>query len=480
MQRDKALMEKYENVVNSKKAKPIAEKDKALFEKLVDNQTKYLQEATFSGDMAKIGQILVPVYRRAFPQLIGKELVGVQPMNGPTGYMFALRYAYQGNSKAAGGTGQVTPLGGKSGVSSLDFQRSLANSAIFQFSSEAEALSNISGGAHIGPNAAAYGDAAGELASYDASAKVVYSEDNKLLVKFSSSTLATNKTDFVNQTGSNVTDHWDNEAGYKFILKGYSGPKTTADGELLGNDIEEVGLTIEKKSVEAETRKLKARYTIEAAQDLKAVHGKDMASELIDILTYELTQAIDRQIIDAIHDSVTADHTSDYKVSGSGKSGNGRWELEDFRNAYIEIVRKSNEIAKTTYRGPGNFVVAHPDVITMIENMPGYAVAPMQGDVDSSGPVNQTGNALVGTIGGRFSVYRDIFASGTNAVIGYKGASSYDTGVVYCPYVPISMKQTVDQESANPNIIFMERSAIDSSPFEPDRYYRKINFQQLF
>ncbi len=440
--------------------------------------------------MAKIGQILVPVYRRAFPQLIGKELVGVQPMNGLTGYMFALRYAYQGNSAvalAASGTttGQQTPIGGNSAsTASLDFQKDPSNSAIYQFSTEAEALSNIdNSGEHVGPNASAYASPLGELLAYDSGALVVYSEDSKVLVKHSTAALATNKLNFVNATGANITDYWDNEAGYKFILKGYAGAPeglATADGELLGNDIEELGLTIEKKSIEARTRKLKARYTIEAAQDLKAVHGKDMASELIDILTYELTQAIDRQIIDAIDSSVTSAYSTTYAVSGSGKTGNGRWELEDFRNAYIEIVRKSNDIAKTTFRGPGNFILAHPDVVTMIENMPGYAVAPMAGDADTSGPVNQTGNSLVGTVGGRFSVYRDIFASTVNAIVGYKGASSYDTGVVYCPYIPISMKQTVDQESANPNIIFMERSAIDTSPFEPDRYYRKLTFTQLF
>ena len=113
--------------------------------------------------------------------------------------------------------------------------------------------------------------------------------------------------------------------------------------------------------------------------------------------------------------------------------------------------------------------------------MPGFTgIAPVVGTVDTNAPVNQTGTALVGSLGGRFNVYRDIFSTTTSATIGYKGPSSYDTGVIWSPYIPISMKQTVDQESANPNIIFMERSAITNNIYASDNYYRQITFSGIF
>ena len=492
MERNKELAEKYSKIVESKAAKPIPENQKALFEKLIDNEMQYLSEATFSGDMARLGQILVPVYRRAFPMIIGKDIVGVQPMNQPTGYAFALRYAFQGNSTQAattGATNQITALGGKTDghVTSsannfvpADTTRSIPNSVLVIYDDTATRTTDAS---TVAANAATYGalPSGSEIASADATAVVVYTEDNKALIKATNAAGVTAIKALAATSGNGISEVVDNEAAYIYLLNDYSGPTSTAAGEQLGMDISELGLTIEKIAIEARTRKLKARYTIESAQDLKAAHGKDMASELIDILTYEISQAIDRQIIDTINGAATTSTFDLGTVGTADGDADGRWQLEKFRTAYTEVIRKSNDIAKSTLRGPGNFIIANTDVATMLEQMPSFTgIAPVPGTVSTNTMVNQTGNSLIGTLSGRFNVYLDIFQSAKTATIGYKGASAYDSGVIWSPYIPVSMKQTTDQESANPNIIFMERSAITENIFSSDLYYRQITFSNLF
>jgi hypothetical protein len=489
MDRDLALMEKYKAVTESKTGRAIAESQKGIFERLVDNEMNYLSESTFSGDMARLGQILVPVFRRAFPLLVAKDIVGVQPLSQPTGYAFALRYHFSGNSaqrkSGDGFSGNTTTaagvIGGKSGYTtsnSADNQRTLANSLLLIYDTEANRIADVG---TVAANATTYGTLnAGDVYTVDNTAVVVYTEGNKALIKCDSAKITALKA-LPTGTNNDLVEVVDNQAAYLYLLKNYPGPMTTNAGELLGHDMEELGLTIDKIPVEAQTRKLKARYTIEAAQDLKAAHGKDMASELIDILTYEISQSIDRKIIDTINSQAIGSSFDLGTVGSVNGDADGRWQLEKFRTAYTEIIRKSNDIARTTLRGPGNFIIAHPDVITMLEQMPGFTgIAPVPGTIDTNQPVNQSVSALRGTLAGRFNVYIDIFAEDKYATIGYKGASSYDTGVIWSPYVPISMKQTTDQESANPNIIFMERSAVTANIFNSDLFYRKILFSNLF
>jgi len=474
MERKKELMEKYQKITDVETALPIRVREKALFERLVDNQFKYLAEAggTFSGDMAALGQILVPVFRRAFPMMIGKDIVGVQPMSQPTGYAFALRYHYVGNTTGNGanrviGGASDHPLNTAYNWNPSDKQRNTANSLLLIYASTVARQVDCPDVNYGGTPAAATGDLAGKVT-------VIYSEENKAVVRVvSPETVATIKA-LVGTTGITIVEAVDNEAGYLYILKNYNGPLATLTGEQLGNDMDELAMTIDKIAIEAQTRKLKARYTLEAAQDLKAIHGKDMTTELIDILTYEIAQGIDRNIIDIINSQATA---STFNMM----TADGRWQMEKFRVVYTELLRKSNDIARSTLRGPGNFVISAPDVVTMVEQIPTFTgIAPIPGTIDSALPVNQLGQAMVGTIGGRFTVYRDIFATTNYATVGFKGVSAYDAGVIWSPYVPVQMKETIDPESGNPNIIFMERSAISANIFAADRFYRQITFSNLF
>jgi hypothetical protein len=490
MERIKVLQEKYREIVESKKAASIPEHQKAIFERVLDTWNNvYLKETTFSGDLARLGQILIPVYRRAFAALVGKDIVGTQPLSQPNGYIFGMRYFYAGNKDKTNSDGIVL-VGGRtdSPLPPYDNQNYQPNTMILVFSSTANRVTHAG---TVGANDSAYGSLPGgsEIAAVlptGTVAKVVYTEDNKALIRVSSAdpTDPNNRTairaaitaiqNWAGSTGATLIETYNNEAGYLNILKRYSGQLDTLVGEQLQTNIPELALSIDKVSVEAKTRRLRTSYTLEVAQDLKSIHGKDMATELIDIMQYEVAQSIDRLIIDTINGAAVA---STYNVKDSSI---GRWQAEHFRNAYTEIVRKSNDIARTTLRGPGNFVIGHTDVVTMLEQLPGFVLAPVKGDVDSSTIMNSTGSAFVGTMGGRFNVYRDIFAANKTATIGFKGKSNYETGVVWSPYVPLEIKNTVDPNNANPAIVMLERSAVTPVPFSSDRYYRQINFLSLF
>ena len=489
MKRDKEWQKLYENITESKAGATIIESDKPLFERLVHNEMKYLKEETFSGDIARVGEILVPVFRRAFPQLIAKELVGVQPLSQPSGHVFALRYHYKGNygvgvaghsanSYVVGGGQNGGPVGPTGQGQSM----TATTSVVVVYADAAAKIADIdfaTGVTDVGAGEAHSNTSTAIGAVGTSSGTVIYSESNRALIEITAADLSSALA--VVSAGGSACVVVYNDAGYDFIFSAYSGPWFTDIGEAKGDDIEELGLTIEKILVEAKTRKLRASYTIEAAQDMKAIHGKDLAAELIDILTYEITQSIDRDLISAIRSAATTVAAYDVLGTGSGAGdADGRWSVEKYRNAYTELIRLSNDIAKTTLRGPGNFIIASPDVATMLETIPAYTTWPVPGAIDTSAPVNSMGHALVGTIGGRFRVYRDIFAANDATIVGYKGPSQYDTGVIWSPYVPLTMTKVVQQESGQPRIIFSERSAISQTPFSSDQYYRSITFNNIF
>jgi len=454
MERNKELKKLYEKITEVKTAAPIrTNREKAIFERMVHNQVKWLNEETLAGDLDFLGQILVPVLRRAFPQMIGKDIVGVQPMNQPVGYAFALRHHYANDEAAGNIVGGLESKDSKQG--SLRTRPTPNSLVIF--------LSGSDHGFSIG-DSTSKGD------------EIVFIEDNKLLIKLTAS--GSEKADYVvgdaeGDTPNTIINVFDNEAGFQFIFSNYSGPFSTAVAEQKDKDIKELGISIDRLAIEAVERTLRATYTLESAQDLKNIHGRDMATELIDILTYEITQAIDRNIIDKINE-VAVKSSFDLKVAADG-----RWQAEKFRTAYIQLVRVSNTIAKRTLRGPGNFIVAAPDVVTMVEQLPQFQGAPIFGDVDSSEPVSNLGQSFVGNVGGRFKVYRDNFAVTDFGTVGFKGTSSYDAGVIWSPYTPIQMIKTT-KDNGNPIIIFKERSAISESIWGASNYYQQILFNNIF
>jgi hypothetical protein len=268
------------------------------------------------------------------------------------------------------------------------------------------------------------------------------------------------------------------EIGHNTIDSAYTGSHVTSTGEALGSNvtgdvglgigagtaIKEVSMTLEKAQVEAKTRKLRSRWSLEVAQDVENMHGLNLEDEMMDVLSYEITAEIDREIIASMRSVATS----------SGKSYDtdfdGRWESEKYRNLYNVVVREANQIAINTRRGPGNFVVANPTVCAALESLASFAIHPVNTDTNTA----LMGVSRVGSLDGRMSLYRDTFQSADKFLVGYKGPSEYDTGVVYMPYVQLMVSRTVDYGSFNPAIGLLSRYGLHNAIFGAGNYYRQV------
>jgi hypothetical protein len=250
----------------------------------------------------------------------------------------------------------------------------------------------------------------------------------------------------------------------------YAGGMSTAQAEALGTTsntaFPQMGFTIEKVTVTAQSRALKAEYTMELAQDLKAIHGLDAETELSNILTGEILAEINREVVRTI--AVSAKQGCDTGTTTAGifdldVDANGRWSVEKFKGLMFQIEREANQIAKDTRRGKGNIIICSSDVASALQ---------MAGVLDYTPALNSnnlqvddTGNTFAGVLNGRMKVYIDPYATGNYMVIGYKGSSAFDAGLFYCPYVPLQMVRAVDQDSFAPKIGFKTRYGMVANPF---------------
>lgn len=240
-----------------------------------------------------------------------------------------------------------------------------------------------------------------------------------------------------------------------------------------GTGIRELSMTLEKAQVEAGTRKLKSRWSLEVAQDLRAMHGLNLEEEMMDVLSYEITAEIDRELISKIKTvantnaaSQTIDYTTDL---------DGRWEAEKYRNIYNVLIRKANQIAIDTRRGAGNFVIASPTMCAALEATSAFTIWPTEGTVNTNG----MGVAKVGAMDNRMMVYRDTFATEDDVVVGYKGASSYDTGIIYLPYIQLMVSKATYEDSFQPSVGLMSRYAIHEHMFGAKNYYIRVLFNNM-
>jgi len=367
--------------------------------------------------------IMISLVRRAMPNLMAYDIAGVQPMNGPTGLIFAMKTKY--------------------GANDFGSRPNNASEALFK-----EANTGFSGNGSTG---AGPSSAAGDMGDLF--------EDDK------------GSTDGRFEAGRGMS---------------------TSIGEKLGSSnsyvFNEMSFTIEKTAVTAKTRALKAEYTTELAQDLKAVHGLDAETELANILSTEIMFEINRELVRQIYDvaklgAQQADLNG--KASGKGLNANGgggvynlevdsdgRWSAEKFRGLTFQIERECNVIGAETRRGKGNFVIVSPDVAAALS---------MSGLLDFSpafsGALNTdvNGNTFAGTLhGGRVKVYIDPYSMPTHTetfspinfvCVGYKGTSPYDAGIFYCPYVPLQMVRAVDTGTFQPKIGFKTRYGMVSNPY---------------
>jgi len=267
------------------------------------------------------------------------------------------------------------------------------------------------------------------------------------------------------QSGNNVgTVPAATNAAYNFAAG-----MSTAQAEMLGTtsnaEFAQMAFSIDKVTVTAKSRALKAEYSIELAQDLKAIHGLDAETELSSILSAEILAEINREVVRTIGLTASSGAT-DTTSAGTfdlDVDSNGRWSVEKFKGLMFQIERESNAIAKATRRGKGNIIICSSDVASALQ---------MAGVLDYTPALNSnnlqvddTGNTFAGVLNGRTRVYIDPYAGGNYVVCGYKGSSAFDAGVFYCPYVPLQMVRAVGQDSFQPKIGFKTRYGMVANPF---------------
>jgi len=244
----------------------------------------------------------------------------------------------------------------------------------------------------------------------------------------------------------------------------------TADAEALGDgagaEFAQMSFSIEKVSVTAKSRALKAEYTTELAQDLKAIHGLDAETELANMLSAELLAEINREVIRTVYSNAVAGSQGGVASNGTFNldvDANGRWSVEKFKGLMFQIEKEANQIAKDTRRGKGNIIVCSSDVASALQ---------MAGVLDYAPALNSnnlnpddTGNTFAGVLNGRFRVYIDPYAGANYMVVGYKGSSAFDAGIFYCPYVPLQMVRAVGENSFQSKLGFKTRYGMVSNPF---------------
>ena len=244
----------------------------------------------------------------------------------------------------------------------------------------------------------------------------------------------------------------------------------TADAEALGDgtaaEFAQMSFAIEKVSVTAKSRALKAEYTTELAQDLKAIHGLDAETELANMLSAELLAEINREVIRTVY--VTAKAGSQGGVATNGTfnldvDANGRWSVEKFKGLMFQIEKEANQIAKDTRRGKGNLIVCSSDVASALQMAGVLDYAPALNSNNLS--PDDTGNTFAGVLNGRFKVYIDPYAGANYMVVGYKGSSTFDAGLFYCPYVPLQMVRAVGENSFQSKLGFKTRYGMVANPF---------------
>jgi hypothetical protein len=308
-----------------------------------------------------------------------------------------------------------------------------------------------------------------------------------------------NKTG-VAQAGTNPAVLNDSPAGSYTAGSAMTTDYAEALGDASGNAFAEMAFSIEKSTVTAKSRALKAEYTMELAQDLKAIHGLDAETELSNILSAEILAEINREVVRSVYigsEKGAQTNTTTAGIFDLDTDSNGRWSVERFKGLMFQLERDANVIAQRTRRGKGNMIICSSDVASALQMAGVLDYTPA---LSNNLNVDDSGNTFAGVLNGKFKVYIDPYSANTAAkqyfVVGYKGTSPYDAGIFYCPYVPLQMVRAVGQDNFQPKIGFKTRYGLVANPFagasassaitadgltaaNANRYYRKVQVTNL-
>jgi len=460
------LQEKWAPLLNHEGCEKISDNHRrAVTAVLLENQEKFLKEqsafehggmlnegpnmsagadgfqggSTAGGPTAGFDPVLISLIRRSMPNLVAYDLAGVQPMSGPTGLIFAMRSRYETQS----GT------------------EAFFNEADTAFSGQDDDFNNTAGMTGVG-------------------------------VGMGTTAQSGSNPGLLNPTGSADQKAYDVGQGMR-----------TDQAEKLGDGTEgefnQMAFSIEKVTVTAKSRALKAEYSLELAQDLKAIHGLNAEAELANILSTEILAEINREVIRTIYK--TAEQGAVNNTANAGQfdldvDSNGRWSVEKFKGLLFQIERDANAIAQRTRRGKGNIILCSADVASALTMAGVLDYTPA---LNANLNVDDTGNTFAGVLQGKYRVYIDPYSANTGTgtsdqyyVVGYKGSSPYDAGLFYCPYVPLQMVRAVGENTFQPKIGFKTRYGMVANPFaqgdsqglgalttNANRYYRRVRVKNL-
>jgi len=409
------------------------------------NAAGFSSGAAAAGPVAGFDPVLISLIRRAMPNLVAYDVAGVQPMSGPTGLIFAMRSRYSSQSGDETFYDEVDSAfsGQNAGLGATDFSDAAAGMGTTSQSGSNPAVLNPTGSA--------------------------------------------TETDYNVGQGMN-----------------------TGTAESLGSagstQFNQMAFSIEKVTVTAKSRALKAEYSLELAQDLKAIHGLNAEAELANILSTEILAEINREVIRTIYK--VAEQGAVQNVATPGVfdldiDSNGRWSVEKFKGLIFQIERDANAIAQRTRRGKGNIILCSADVASALTMAGVLDYTPA---LNANLNVDETGNTFAGVLQGKYRVYIDPYAANIGGasqlgnttpgnqyyVVGYKGTSPYDAGIFYCPYVPLQMVRAVGENSFQPKIGFKTRYGMVENPFSQgttqglgtltenaNRYYRRVAVKNL-
>jgi len=386
------------------------------------------------GPTAGFDPVLISLIRRSMPNLIAYDICGVQPMNGPTGLIFAMRSRYESQT----GT------------------EAFFNEADSAFSGQSASFNNTQG----------------------------WTDGN---VGMGTTAQAGSNPSILNPVGINSTAY--------NVGQGLRTDQAEDLGDGAGA-FNEMAFSIEKVTVTAKSRALKAEYSLELAQDLKAIHGLNAEAELANILSTEILAEINREVIRTIYKTARPGAQVNTATAGTfdlDVDSNGRWSVEKFKGLIFQIERDANAIAQETRRGKGNTIICSADVASALAMAGVLDYTPA---LNANLNVDDTGNTFAGVLQGKYRVYIDPYSANVSAnqyyVVGYKGSSPYDAGLFYCPYVPLQMVRAVGQDTFQPKIGFKTRYGLVANPFaqgtnqglgalnvNENRYYRRVKVSNL-
>ena len=451
MPSQEALQEKWAPILNHEGMETIKDNHRAMVtaqllenqEQMLREEREFLSEAPTNATGANISNfdpVLISLIRRSMPNLVAYDLAGVQPMNGPTGLIFAMRSRYKTNDGSENFYNEVDSAfsGQDSGFNETDgfTDGSVGLGTTAQGGSNPSILSPTDQSTNAGPGANQYNVGQGL------------------------------RTDAAEGLGE--SEHFN-----------------------------QMAFSIEKVTVTAKSRALKAEYSLELAQDLKAIHGLNAEAELANILSTEILAEINREVIRTIYKSAEVGATLNTATSGTfdlDVDSNGRWSVEKFKGLIFQMERDANQIAQRTRRGKGNMILCSADVASALTMAGVLDYTPA---LNANLNVDDTGNTFAGVLGGKFRVYIDPYAANNAAnqyyVAGYKGTSPYDAGLFYCPYVPLQMVRAVGENTFQPKIGFKTRYGMVANPFaegtnttntgritaSSNRYYRRVKVANL-